>query len=88
MSDIRIGGRGAGKSFQLECMLTKKELQWIGEVKSFLEQMKYEPDEDSCMGMAFFEFRESEDWYWQCVNNMERIIKRHSLTNDALDSPM
>ena len=80
MSDIDVSGRGSGKSFNLDISLTKKELEWISSVKTFLERMqdKYERDEDSCMGMVFFEFRESEDWYWECFNNMKRILKRYN----------
>jgi len=86
MLDIRTGGRGSGKTTELNNWLNEKELKDIIDVRNFFEEMKCEPDEDSCMGNAFFNFKTSEDWFYSCKNALDRIIKRHSQTIDVPDT--
>ena len=47
---------------------------------AFLEGMELEPDEDSCMGMAFVTSRVSEDAYYIVVNKIEKALKEAERT--------
>jgi len=46
-------------------------------LKEFLllmDEFKYESDEDSCMGMAFFEARLSEDYWFDLYNRTKKSL--------------
>lgn len=47
----------------------------LAETLNFLNEFTIESDEDSCCGMAFFEGRISEDWFYDLKYRIECLIK-------------
>jgi hypothetical protein len=54
----------------------------LGEVLRFLREIELEPDEDSCMGMAFVTNRVSEDWYYSLMYKLEKAVTPN-VSNDV-----
>jgi len=46
----------------------------LGEALRFLREIELEPDEDSCMGMAFVTNRVGEDWYYSLMYKLEKAV--------------
>lgn len=48
---------------------------FLSEIFGILEEFGYESDEDSPSGMADFEGRIAEDWFFYVKNKLEKLVK-------------